>query len=221
MLTVMAVAAIAFSSCNGNKTADSEAADSTAVENVDSAVALDPEALIQGLTDKLTAGNAEELEAAVEDAQSAVDKLIADGKIEEAKTYAEKIKTFVQENKEKLKATGNSAIATFVDATEKFDVNNIGKAAEDAVNTINATLVDGGADAMTDVKEGASKVVNDAKSKAEAVNNKVQEVKQQAENTQKKAEEIQQKVNNAPEATKKAVEDIKNNAKENVKNLLK
>lgn len=223
ILSIMAVAAISFSSC-GNKTENGGDADSTTNEmevNVlpDWTVA---EQAVKSLDASLEIGTPEDVEDCVERMEVQVTRLIEQGKLDEAKAYAEKIQNFVKENKEKLAATGSALVSSFVSSTEKLDLNNLETSAQDLLSTVKAAAGESGAKALSDVegaaKEAAQAVAGDAAGKVEAAKAKADEVKSKVDEAKAKVDEVKSKVDNAPETAKKAVEDAKSKAKEDLKN---
>ena len=108
---VMAVAAISFASC-GNKTEKAECEDTTACECKCDTCKCDPcqcaeqkccgECPVKALSEKLEAGDAEGLNAALTEAQEKIQALVAEGKVEEAQKVGSAIKEFIETNKEKL-----------------------------------------------------------------------------------------------------------------------
>lgn len=233
ILSIMAVAAISFTSC-GNKTENGGDADSTAneVEAVaDSAetAEADVENVISDLAAGLESSDKATVETKVAEAQGKIAKLVEQGKLDEAKTYAEKIQNFVKENKDKLTATGSTLISSFVSSAEKLDLNNLEASAKDWASTVKAVAGESGAKAISDV-EGAAKdaaqavageagqKVQDAVNKAQDVKAKVDDAKAKVDAAKAKVDDVKQKIDNAPESAKKAVEDAKNKAKEDLKN---
>ena len=103
ILSIMAVAAISFTSC-GNKTENGGDVDSTANEMEVSVLPdwTNAESAVKSLDASLEIGPPEDVEDCVEKMEVQVAKLVEEGKLDEAKAYAEKIQNFVKENKEKL-----------------------------------------------------------------------------------------------------------------------
>lgn len=105
---VMAVAAISFVSC-GNKTDQGECKDSCACkcdtcqcEPCECGQQKCGECPVQALSEKLEAGDAEGVTAAFAEAQSKIETLIKEGKVEEAQKVGFAIQEFIETNKEKL-----------------------------------------------------------------------------------------------------------------------
>lgn len=222
----MAVAAVTFTSC-GNQAGNGGDADATAndVEAVADSMAsaeVSVDQVISDLTANLDSGEKEAVEAKVELAKSKIATLVQEGKLDEAKAYAEKIQNFVKENKEKLTSTGSTLVSSFVSSAEKLDLNNIEASAKDWASTVKAVAGEAGSKAVSDV-EGAAKgaaqaVAGEAGQKVQDAVNKVEDAKAKVDAAKAKAEEVKQKIDNAPEAVKKAAEDAKNKAKEDLKN---
>lgn len=219
ILSIMAVAAISFSSC-GNKTENGADVDSTANEveavadSVETAEA-EVENVISDLVAGLESSDKATVETKVAEAQGKIAQLIEEGKLDQAKAYAEKIQNFIKENKDKLNATGSTLVSSFVSSAEKLDLNNIEASAKDWASTVKAVAGEAGSKAVSDV-EGAAKGA--AQAVAGEAGQKVQDAVNKVEDAKAKAEEVKQKIDNAPEAVKKAAEDAKNKAKEDLKN---
>lgn len=226
ILSIMAVAAISFSSC-GNKTENGADVDSTANEveavadSVETAEA-EVENVISDLAAGLESSDKATVETKVAEAQGKIAQLIEEGKLDQAKAYAEKIQNFIKENKDKLNATGSSLVSSFVSSAEKLDLNNIEASAKDWASTVKAVAGDAGSKAVSDVegaaKDAAQAVAGEAGQKVQDAVNKVEDAKAKVDAAKAKAEEVKQKIDNAPEAVKKAAEDAKNKAKEDLKN---
>ena len=86
-------AAMCFSACTCNKTAE---------EALDFEKAT-PEAVVNALVEKVQAGDATAITAAIETVQTQLSKLLDAGNVEKVTEYATKIKAFVEENAEALK----------------------------------------------------------------------------------------------------------------------
>lgn len=226
ILSIMAVAAISFSSC-GNKTENGADVDSTANEveavadSVETAEA-EVENVISDLAAGLESSDKATVETKVAEAQGKIAQLIEEGKLDQAKAYAEKIQNFIKENKDKLNATGSSLVSSFVSSAEKLDLNNLEASAKDWASTVKAVAGDAGSKAVSDVegaaKDAAQAVAGEAGQKVQDAVNKVEDAKAKVDAAKAKAEEVKQKIDNAPEAVKKAAEDAKNKAKEDLKN---
>ena len=226
ILSIMAVAAISFSSC-GNKTENGGDVDSTANEMEVSVLPdwTNAESAVKSLDASLEIGTPEDVEDCVEKMEAQVAKLVEQGKLDEAKAYAEKIQNFVKENKEKLKATGSTLISSFVSTTENLNIDNLETTAKDWASTVKAVAEGSGEKVVSDVKDAVKDAAGDAankmdaaKSKVDDVKNKVDDAKSKVDEVKNKVDEVKSKVDNAPESAKKAVEDAKNKAKEDLKN---
>ena len=162
---VMAVAAISFVSC-GNKTEQGECEDSCACKC--DTCQCEPcecgqqkccgECPVQALAEKLEAGDAEGVTAAFAEAQSKIETLVKEGKIEEAQKVGFAIQEFIDTNKEKL-ANAQITVDNLVSA-----IKGIPAAAE--------STVEAGAEA---VKTDAEAVKDASKAAAEAAANQAVE----------------------------------------------
>lgn len=224
ILSIMAVAAITFTSC-GNKTNEGGDADSVQTE-VEAAAdtlaeAADVESVISSLAEGLESSDKATVETKVAEAQGKIAQLIEEGKLDQAKAYAEKIQNFVKENKDKLNATGSSLVSSFVSSAEKLDLNNLEASAKDWASSVKAVAGEAGSKAVSDVegaaKDAAQTVAGEAGQKVQDAVNKVEDAKAKVDAAKAKADEVKQKIDNTPEAVKKAAEDAKNKAKEDLK----
>ena len=162
---VMAVAAISFVSC-GNKTEQGECEDSCACKC--DTCQCEPcecgqqkccgECPVQALAEKLEAGDAEGVTAAFAEAQSKIEALVKEGKIEEAQKVGFAIQEFIDTNKEKL-ANAQITVDNLVST-----IKGIPAAAE--------STVEAGAEA---VKTDAEAVKEASKAAAEAAANQAVE----------------------------------------------
>ena len=177
-------AAMIFSACTGNKTAE-EALDFEKAS---------PEAVVNALVEKVQAGDATAITAALETVQTELSKLIDAGNVEKVTEYAAKIKTFVEENAEALKSFNIDVTPlTAVFDQVKALPGNAEQAAQDAV--------EGAQDAAEEAVEGAVNEVEGAVNDAVDAANKAAN---DAVDAGKKA------ANDAVDAANKAVEEGKN-----------
>ena len=185
LFTVMAVAAIGFTSCGnkaGQQAAEAEAVDSVAI--VDSIASGVAQETITALSSNLEAGDASKLESTLKDIKSSVAVLIKDNP-KVAKEYIVKVQNFLKENADKVKTlVGDNAAVNAALAA----VTNI-----DPANVVNGLLEQVG-EAATDAKDAA----------VDAANEKVDEAKQAAED----------KANEVKDAVKQKIEDEKAAAKQ-------
>ena len=158
-----AVAAMFLTACTGNKIA----------EDLDFEKAT-PEAVVSALAEKVQAGDATAINAALETVQTQLSKLVDAGNIEKVSQYAAKIKAFVEENAEALKnfnidVTPLTKVIDQVAALPGAAVNEAQSAAEDAVEGAvdeAQDAVEGAVDAVegavNDAVDAANKAANDA-----------------------------------------------------------
>ena len=167
LFTMMAIAAIGFTSC-GNKTQQGEATDSTEVAfNIDD----EANATIAALTEQLEAGDATKLQQALETVKEKIAEFIKTNP-EVAKEYVAKVQTFLKENAEKIKSVvgDNAAAVAAVSALTSVE--------PDAV--VNGLLEQVEGDA-TDAKDAATEAVNEQVDAAKkAAEDKANEVKENA-----------------------------------------
>lgn len=157
---VAVAATMCFSACTCNKTSE---------EALDFEKAT-PEAVVSALAEKVQAGDATAISAALETVQAQLSKLVDAGNVEKVTEYAAKIKAFVEENAEALKgfnidvtpltAVIDKVAALPVNAEEAAQgaVDEAQSAAEGAVND----AVDAAQGAVNDAVDAGKKAVNDA-----------------------------------------------------------
>ncbi len=185
ILTVMAVAAIGFTSC-GNKTQQGEAVDSLAI--VDSLAAEAANTSISALAEQLEAGDANKLQEALATVKEKIATLIQENP-EIAKEYIAKVQTFLKDNADKVKAVvgDNATVAAAVSAITEVEPAAV----------VNG-LLENVSDAASAAKDSAAAAVNEKVDEAkQAVENKAAEVKDAAK------EKANEAIDNAADAAKK------------------
>lgn len=163
-LAVMAVAAIAFTSC-GNKTQQAEATDSTEV-----AINAEEEAnaVIDNLKAFVAAGDADKLAAALDQVKEIVGEFVLDDP-EAAMTYVTTVQNYLKENADQIKAitTENadaaSAVAVFMETEPEVMVSAIVEKVSDKAETAQENATDAVEDAKDAVVDAAKQKVEDAK----------------------------------------------------------
>lgn len=222
-IAIAALAAITFaSSCNGTTGQggenDSTAIDTVVVEETNVVEAQEKaDALISDITQKVQAGNTQNIVSKIEEAAIYIQELVKDGDKEAVKAYIEKLKAFAEANKEKLEgiSTGNTNVEelingvinnpqsldeTITKAAEAIgmDAEAAKQAAQDAAKSISES-------AKAKAEEKANEAVNAAKAKAEEkVNTAVEDAKNKAYEKGKEAGENAKKaLNNAADEAKK------------------
>ncbi len=171
LLAVMAVAAIGFTSCGGNKTEQGEAVDSVAL--IDS---LSEEAIqetLDALNGVIDAKDANKLKEVLEDSKAKVAELVKQNP-ELAKAYVAKLQKFLKENKDKV-----SEFAGKVPGTQDAINAIISDEAGDGLGGLIGAIEDKAESAKEDAKAAANQKVEDAKAAA----------KQKAEDTKAAAKE--------------------------------
>lgn len=122
VLAVMAIAAIGFTSCNGSKTGQGPAIDSTSIIGTTDATeqaTVEADNLTAELAEKIAANNPEAVQAIIEKAKEKIAEFLAKGDTEAANIYQEKISTFLTENADKIKAVvgeENETVNTLINA---------------------------------------------------------------------------------------------------------
>ena len=173
---VMAVAAISFASC-GNKTEKAECCDTTACECKCDTCQCDPcecaqakccgECPVKALAEKLEAGDAEGVTAALAEAQQKLEALVAEGKAEEAQKVGSAIQEFIEANKQKL-------------ADAQVTVDNIVSTIAGIPAAAEATAEAGAAAVKADAEAAADAAVDAANAKVEEVTNAAVDAANQA-----------------------------------------
>lgn len=171
LLAVMAVAAIGFTSCGGNKTEQGEAVDSVAL--IDS---LSEEAIqetLDALNGVIDAKDADKLKEVLEDSKAKVAELVKQNP-ELAKAYVAKLQKFLKENKDKVSEFAGKTAGT-QDAIDAI----ISDESEDGFGGLIGALEDKAEAA----KENAEAAANQAKEATKAA------AKKQVEDTKAAAKE--------------------------------
>lgn len=174
-IMAMAVAAIGFTSC-GNKSAEkAEAGEQTTGISAVTEAATE---ITEQLKEKIAAGDSKAINEIIETATAKVAEFVAKGDAEAAKAYQEKIKTFVEENADKIKAAvGNDeTVSKLIDSFA-----NIPTDVESTINEAGEKAKEAGEKAVEDAKAAAEQKVEDAKQKAaDAAAQEVEKAKQKA-----------------------------------------
>lgn len=205
---VAAIAALSFTAC-GNKTENTAECDSTCAEkcvcdscecdpcecNKETCCAEAP--TTAALAAAVEAQDASTLQTKIEEFKAYIQKLIDEGKAEEAAKYAEQLKQFVAENKEKIAAftAGNETVSTLV--------NKVAEMPTDVAALASALGVQA-KDAAVDAKDAVVGAANDA---SQAAQQKVEDVKNDA--AQKANEAVEAGKQKAGEAIDNAAADVK------------
>lgn len=161
----IAFMALMFASC-GNKQSgnaapnDSTATDSTIVagDSIDEA-----EAVANDMQAKLDAKDAKGLNEIVATAKQKIDELVKEGKVEEAKAYASKVKQFIDDNAEAIKTVtnGNETISSIVST-----INALPSSAEGTVKAAGEAVKSDAENAVKTAKDAAETKVSEAKEAA-------------------------------------------------------
>ena len=189
LLAVMAVAAIGFTSCGGNKTEQGEAVDSVAL--IDS---LSDEAIqetLDALNGVIDAKDADKLKEVLEDSKAKVAELVKQNP-ELAKAYVAKLQKFLKENKDKVSEFAGKTAGT-QDAIDAI----ISDESEDGFGGLIGALED----KAEATKENAEAAANQAKEATKAA------AKKQVEDTKAAAKEQASKA--IDNAAKNAANDAK------------
>ena len=189
LLAVMAVAAIGFTSCGGNKTEQGEAVDSVAL--IDS---LSEEAIqetLDALNGVIDAKDADKLKEVLEDSKAKVAELVKQNP-ELAKAYVAKLQKFLKENKDKVSEFAGKTAGT-QDAIDAI----ISDESEDGFGGLIGALEDKAETAKENAEAAAKKQADDAKAAA----------KKQVEDTKAAAKEQANKA--IDNAAKNAANDAK------------
>ena len=192
LLAVMAVAAIGFTSCGGNKTEQGEAVDSVAL--IDS---LSEEAIqetLNTLNDVIDAKDANKLKEVLEDSKAKVAELVKQNP-ELAKAYVAKLQKFLKENKDKVSEFAGKTAGT-QDAIDAI----ISDESEDGFGGLIGALEDKAEAAKENAEAAAKKQADDAKA---AAKKQVEDTKAAAKEQANKA--IDNAAKNAANEAKKSL----------------
>ena len=160
LFAMAAIAVMCLTSCNKANTAE---------EALDFEKAT-PEAVVSALAEKVQAGDATAITAALETVQTQLAGLVDAGNVEKVTEYAAKIKAFVEENAEALKGfnidvTPLTAVIDKVAALPGAAADEAQSAAEDAAEAAQAEA-EAAADAAIDEAEAKVDAAVDAAQKA-------------------------------------------------------
>jgi hypothetical protein len=192
LLAVMAVAAIGFTSCGGNKTEQGEAVDSVAL--IDS---LSEEAIqetLNKLNGVIDAKDANKLKEVLEDSKAKVAELVKQNP-ELAKAYVAKLQKFLKENQSKV-----SEFAGKVPGTQDAINAIISDESGDGLGGLIGAIEDKAESAKEDAKAAANQKVEDAKA---AAKKQVEDTKAAAKEQANKA--IDNAAKNAANEAKKSL----------------
>lgn len=192
LLAVMAVAAIGFTSCGGNKTEQGEAVDSVAL--IDS---LSEEAIqetLDALNGVIDAKDADKLKEVLEDSKAKVAELVKQNP-ELAKAYVAKLQKFLKENKDKVSEFAGKTAGT-QDAIDAI----ISDESEDGFGGLIGALEDKAEAAKENAEAAAKKQADDAKA---AAKKQVEDTKAAAKEQANKA--IDNAAKNAANEAKKSL----------------
>lgn len=155
--------ALTFASCGNKQNGNAPQTDSVETDSMATAGNADPEAVANDLQTKLEAKDADGFKQAVETAKQKIDEMVKAGKVEEAKAYASKVKTFVDENAETIKQLtgGNETVTSLVNTISAIPAN-----AEATINEAGEAVKADAQQAVDDAKEAAKAKVDEAKDKA-------------------------------------------------------
>ena len=218
-LFIMVCAAAALTACGGKQapsasdvvadTVENTAADTTAAAaaEADGAAASAAASVTSALEKNLSSADAKSLKQTVADAKETYDKLVKEGKTEEAAAYASKIKEYVNQNADAIKkvASGDVTVTKLINGFVNLP-SSVKQSAADAKNAVNADA--------NHAKAGAKAAETAAKAAAAAAKSKVESDVKATEAAAKaaaaaKVEEGKQKVR---DAANKKVNDVLNKA---------
>lgn len=215
MATAVATMLVVIS-CGNKQTPSANAeADSTSTELTDSTVsatAADAESTAN-LDALIASKDAKGLQNSITAIQEHYAQLVKEGKLEEAKAYAEKMKEYLNSHADEIKniASGNTTITDLVNYVSKLptDAETTAEEAKKYIENIPASVASA---ATSAAKSAANKAVDDAKSTA---NQAVTEAKKNAEEKATKAvTDAKSKANQAVENANKKATDAVNKAAE-------
>ena len=192
-LFIMVCAAAALTACGGKQapsasdvvadTVENTAADTTAAAQADAdrAAASAAATVTSALEKNLSSADAKSLKQTVADAKETYDKLVKEGKIEEAAAYASKIKEYVNQNADAIKkvASGDVTVTELINGFVNLP-SSVKQSAADAKSAVSADANQAKAGAKATeaaAKAAAAAKVEEGKQKVrDAANKKVNDV---------------------------------------------
>lgn len=198
---VCAMAALTFTSCNSGSTSNDVECDSVSVEAEVDSIGAEADEQIESLSALVDIEDADGLKTKIEEIKGNIQKLIDEGKVEEAQKYSAAFKQFVDANKEKINSVSPTLGEIATNAANHAD--EISNAAVAAVGA----AVDGAKETAVNTKD---EVVAAGKAKVQetrdAANAKIQEAQDKA------VEKVQDAQNKAAEKVQNAQDNAKNKA---------
>lgn len=185
LFAAVAVVAMTFAACGGNKEQAADAIDAQAVAQMTDATEVEGAAnkAVEALKTQLANADKAQLEAVMAKAIEAAQGLLNNGNAEGAAQYVQTVVTFVKENKENLQALGidvnNILPQTLVDAAtaatpQVQQAQEVLENAQEAVENLPDDVKETATKAAEQVVNDGAKQLNDAANKA--VNDAAQEV---------------------------------------------
>ncbi|MBR3455701.1 MAG: hypothetical protein IKH26_10290 [Bacteroidaceae bacterium] len=178
LVCALAAVALTLTSCDQTKKETTTAEVTEAVESQD---------LTSALKDALEKKDAASIQTAVEAAQAEIDKLQADGKIDQAKEALKSLQAWLTENAETVKGiVGDNAVVNgFLDKVGAINIDSI--------------AVPAGVEKATEAVNDAKAAIDDAKAKAEEVQETVEDVKAAVEDVKTATEDVKEAAKDAKE----------------------
>ncbi len=222
--SIFAVAALCLTAACGNGKQPSAAGgdiDTAAVTQSVEQESTTAQADVKKLDNVVKAGNAQEVQICIQDAQKHIQELLEKGETTAAYAYVQKLQEYLTQNKsalETLKIEGSTTAAKAIEAATALpdDIKESAAATYEAVKEKTASSAEA---AINEAKEGANSKIEAAK---EAGQQKVEDVKaaaqQKVEDTQKAAE---QKVEEAKTAARQKASEEIDKGVESLKDKLK
>ena len=191
LFCAVAVAALSFTACGGQKGANSAEADSLAQDSIELAEAV--EAVESEFNQAIESADTAQIVSALDAIKAKISEFAANGKEELAAKFRDQIAEFVNTKSEAISkiAAGSATLSEAVNSVASIPTSSeeLAKMAVDS--------------AKTAVKDAANEVVNDAK---DAVNEKVNEGKEKLENAKDAAKQkASDAVDNAASSVKKGL----------------
>lgn len=164
----MVAVVIALASCGGKTAPSTAGADSTATTTVTTEV----DSLTSALETQVKEKDPTKLQATLTTVQDKYEELVAEGKTEEAKSYASKIKEFVTAHADDLKgvAKNNKTLSSIVDGIGKLPTN-----ISDAAKKVVGGTAAAGEETVDDATKTATETTDAAEDAADKKTNEVKE----------------------------------------------
>ncbi len=206
LFIIAAVAAVTFVACKDEKKADQENGEDIEALAEDSALT-DANTLGEALSKALESEDGAGIQGKIEEAKAYAQQLLSEGKGEEAKGIIEKVQQFLSENADKVTSLvgNNDFVQGALDWVKGIDAAELVDKAKEAVGAAGADAAEAAAGAVTAGKDAVEAAKDATVGKAaEAVAAGKEAVESAVEQGNAAIDAAKEAVKNAPEAAKEA-----------------